>query len=410
MSALLKKGLAALALTPLIAAAFVAVATAVFAIPNEPIVRHLTERPEVLLARRADNGRVIDADTECIGLSVGLGVGDPDPLVKRAVRAQSLYGCDPLMRFFAGSSTETLREYFRYWHGYLALARPALAVMPYNDLRGYLFTACAGLFGWLLWRIGSDFGAKTALAVAAPFVVINAMGFWVVATKAATWLLAVGAALYFSRRRPEPTPLLAFFILGALAAFFDFFTAPAFIFAFPALIFALYQWRGGAPAGWRDLFSLAVFWGAGWAGFILIKAAIAAAILDFDVWPQFVSAALFRLRGETDDVDSFIPGAALYENIAAMKSFWGPVAVLCFLILPFSTRERRRRWAALRRGRGVLLAIAAAPLLWLEVFSNHSQIHAAFTQINFAPFFMLGALVLAGAPALAATPVRAAAA
>lgn len=396
-----KKALLALGLTPVLAALFLAGVLAVFAIPNEAIVKNLTDRPEVLLARRADNGRVIDADTECIGMSVGLDLSVPrENLLRRAVNAQSLYGCEPLARYFEGSRAEKVLDYFRYWHGYLLISRPVLAVMPYNDMRGYLFTISIALFGWLLWRIGEDFGAGTALAIAAPFVVLNAIGLMVVATKAVTWFLAIGAGLFLSRRKSPETPLLLFFVLGALTAYFDFFTAPAFIFCFAAMILAIYEARATRSPQWAPLAALGVFWGAGWAGFILIKIAIAAGVLGGGVWRDFIDAALFRVRGETDYVDSFIPGMALYENIAAMKTFWGPVAIISFVILPFATNARRARWAALVKSRSVYVAIAAAPLFWMEVFTNHSQIHAAFTQVNYAPAFMLAALVLAGSRAL----------
>lgn len=397
MNAALRKALIALAATPLIAAAFLALTAAVFAIPNERIIRNLNDRPEALLARRADNGRVIDADTECIGMSVGLDLEPPrGPLLERAVNAQSLYGCDALMRWIGGSPEE-VRDYFRYWHGYLAIARPLLAIMTYNDLRGFLFLASAGLFLRLLWRLGADFGPKTALAVAAPFVVINAMGFFVVATKAVTWLLAIGGALALSRRRNGETPLLFFFLLGALSAYFDFFTAPAFVFSFAALIGAIY----GRMPTWKPFLLCGFFFGAGWAGFILLKVVIAAAVLEENVWRDFIDTALFRVRGASEHIDSLIPGMALYQNFAAMKSFWAPVAIICFIVLPFATKARRARWAALLRERTLLLAIAAAPLVWLELFTNHSQIHAAFTQINYAPAFVLAALVIVGSPALA---------
>lgn len=402
MSTVRNKVIVAIAATPVIAAAFVAAIVVAFAIPNAPIERHLIDRPDTLLDRRADNGRVIDADTECIGMSVGFRLSEqPASPLHRAVLAQSLYGCDPLMRYFRGSTNEKVRDYFRYWHGYLVVARPALMAIPYNDLRGFLFTLSALLFLALLWRIGEDFGAKTALALAAPFVVINAIGYWVVVTKAVTWLLAIGAGLALSRRKADDPPLLLFFCLGALTAFLDFFTAPAFIFFFSSFIWALYEKRAAREPALTALALFGAFWGAGWAGFIMIKVAIAAALLDAAVWRDFIDAALFRLRGETDYVDSYLPGTAIYANFAAMKSFWGPIAVIAFVILPFATRERRTRGAALFRERSALLVIAVGPLFWLEIFSNHTQIHAAFTQINFAPAFMLGALVIAASPTLA---------
>ncbi len=396
------KALIALALTPILAGVFLISVMAVFALPNDPIIAHLVERPETLMARRADNGRVIDADTECIGLSVGLDLSEPrGSLLHRTVNAQSLYGCDALLRHLAGSK-EQVRDYFRYWHGYLVIARPALSVMPYNDLRGLLFTFSIGLFVWLLWRVGADFGSRTALAFAAPFVVLNAMGLFVVVTKAVTWLLALAAALYLSRRQKAEAPYLVFFGVGALTAFFDFFTAPAFVFCFAALIWALYEKRAGRTPSWMQAISLGAFAGAGWAGLILIKIAIAAMVLQSDVWGDFINAALFRVNGESEYVDSFIPGVALYENLAALKSVWAPVAIVAFFILPFATKARRARWAALFREKSVLLGIVAAPLLWIEVFSNHAQIHAAFTQINYAPAFILASLVLADASAASA--------
>jgi hypothetical protein len=393
------KALIALALTPVLAGAFLISLMTVFALPNDPIIAHLVERPETLTARRADNGRVIDADTECIGLSVGLDLAEPRArLLHRAVNAQSLYGCDALMRRLAGSD-EQVRDYFRYWHGYLVIARPALSVMAYNDLRGFLFTFSVGLFVWLVWRVGADFSPRTALALAAPFVILNAMGLFVVATKAVTWFLAIGAALYLTRRRSEKTPFLAFFIVGALTAFFDFFTAPAFVFCFAALIWVLYERRAGRSPSWIQAISLGAFAGAGWAGLILVKIAIAALVLPGDVWSDFIDAALFRVHGESQYVDSFVPGMALYKNIAALKSVWAPVAIVAFFILPFATKARRARWAALFCEKSVLLGIAGAPLLWIEVFSNHTQIHAAFTQINFAPAFILASLMIAAPPA-----------
>ena len=403
MTPVLKKALLALGLTPFLAALFLGAIVAVFALPNGAIIENLTDRPDVLVARRADNGRVIDADTECIGMSVGFDLTEPrGDLLHRAVNAQSLYGCDPLVNWFAGSKTEVVRDYFRYWHGYLLISRPALSVMPYNDVRGYLFTISLGLFFWLLWRTGEDFGSKTALAIAAPFVVINALGLMVVATKAVTWFLAIGAGLALSRRKNAEAPYLLFFILGARTAFFDFFTAPAFIACFAAFIWSIYELRALRRPTWTSAVLLGVFWTAGWAGFILIKIAIAAGVLDASVWRDFTDAALFRVRGETDYVDSFIPGAALFENIAAMKTFWGPVATISFAILPIATKARRARWAALLSERSVLLGIVGAPLLWMEVFTNHTQIHAAFTQINYAPAFMLAALVLSGSKAIRA--------
>ncbi len=396
-----RKAAAAIALYPALAGLFLALIIAATALPNEPIRKNILAQERVLLDRRADNGRVIDADTECIGLSVGLYArpSGQENLLQRTVRAQSLYGCEDFLHWLKTGEAGPPRDYFRYWHGYATIARPVLSVLNYNDMRGLLFALGVTTFGALLWRIGRDFNARLLIAFAVPFLVLNALGFIVVATKAATFLAMIGAAIWLAgRREGSQAPLLGFFFIGALTAFFDFLTAPALVFALAALVDHLYRDQEPPRAALARLFFLALFWGAGWAGLWFAKVAIAASVVGPEAFSDALSAAAFRLRGETELVDGYTPGAALWANIAALKSLWGPVAALAFIVAPLSTRTRRQRVVALVRGDPALVAIVAAPLVWLEILSNHSQIHAAFTHLNFAPLFVIAGAVALNAP------------
>ena len=393
----LRKAVICFALVPICIGVFTALLTLAAMVPNATILENSLDRPDVLLSRRADNGRVIDADTECIGLSVGMiEMPDEKPMV-RAIRAQSVYGCDHYIDHLAGGQSFQPREYARYWHGYTIISRPVLSVLTYNDLRGILFACSVVLFGLLLWRIGTDFSAQTALALAVPFLVLNAMGFWVVATKAVSWFLVIGGAIILPRR-VQP-PLIGFFVLGALTAFFDFLTAPALIFALPALLFVLGVRARGDVAlfdQWRDVIWLGVFWAAGYAGLWACKITLADAMLEGHVWADALSQAAFRLRGETHLVEAYWPGMALYKNLAALKSLWGPIAIGLFVIGPLSTAARRGMLMQIVRHGRLPLALACVPLIFMELLSNHAQIHAAFTQLNFAPLFFIAALILVG--------------
>ena len=132
---------------------------------------------------------------------------------------------------------------------------------------GISLRLCLLLTGILVWRLGRDFGALFGLAFVAPFLVINALGFWVVATKAVTWFLMIGGALFFSRRRHTSPPLLAFFLLGALTAFFDYFTTPVLIFVYPALIYFIYNKDSVTTRQtWLNLLAFAGFFLFGYAG------------------------------------------------------------------------------------------------------------------------------------------------
>jgi len=397
-----EKALLALVAIPALAAIFGRIMALAFAAPNAPITGNILERPSIVVDRRADNGRVIDADTECIGLSVGL--IDRDRWTNgalRATRASAVYGCDDFMRRLGANEEVPTRVYARYWHGYAVLARPLLAVMPYNDLRGGLLTLCSLMLALLAWRLGRDFGAPTALAFVAPFVVINVMGVMVVATKAVTLLVAFGGALYLQRRRAPEPPALVFFALGALTAFVDFLTAPAFVGALALIIHCAYSARAGTAVRWAEGAMLGAFFVLGWIGLILAKFLLAELTLGPGAFAQSLAAAAYRLRGESAEIDSYFPGAAIFANIEALKSYWAPVALIAFVIAPLARRQSRRRLADLWRARSGLVLAAAAPVAFLEALTNHSQIHAAFTQVNFAPAFIIAGMAMAGSGALA---------
>ncbi|MEM7739424.1 MAG: hypothetical protein AAF225_01325, partial [Pseudomonadota bacterium] len=106
------------------------------------------------------------------------------------------------------------------------------------------------------------------------------------------------------------------------------------------------------------------------------------------------SAAAFRLRGDSPSVDSFIPGQAILTNIAFLKVLWMPLTLITFVMLPFLKRQGRIEARRLWQGGTALLLGAGLPILFLEVASNHSQIHAAFTHMNFYPALVLLGLVL----------------
>lgn len=404
------------ALLPVLALALWGLLTASFMLPNAVIADHAGARPNVLLADRADNGRVIDHHTECIGLSVGLYAHDPNILKahERAILAESVYGCEPFMDYLAGKSVETHRDYFRYWHGHALLSRPLLSLMAYNDMRGALFTISLGLLVCLCWRLGRDHHAGFGLAFALPFFILNAHGYWVTATKFTTWALIMAGCLMMARRR-DSLPLMAFFLLGVLTAGFDFLTAPALIFALPAMVYFFYQPAMTRQTALSRFVWLAGFWLFGYAGFWSMKFFLAAAFLGPAVWADILGSAAFRLRGESADiggggvggfgVESFWPGAALVANIAALKTIWGLVALFFVAAIGLRAKARAHLGAFAKKlgdtadGRAlIILVLALCPVIFMEILSNHAQIHAAFTQLNLAPLFLLAGLMHYGGP------------
>jgi hypothetical protein len=401
---ILRRALQSLIAAPIIAAIFLLALMAAETAPTAPIVRHLAEDQEMFAAPRLRvlTGRKIDVGTECLGVSFALPPSAIEQsLVERAVRSRVLTSCPALTSYIAGGalSEADVDDYHRYWHGYAAISRPLLALMPYRDLRMLTFNIVLGLFLALGYRLAKDFSLKFAFAVLLPFYIVNFAGFFILWTKAVSWIVMLGGGLYFaSSRRPyQGDPLLAFFLLGALTAYFDLLTTPLMIFGVPAYIYFFYLMRGGAAPGPRGLFlrlaAIGGFWFAGYAGLWTAKFTLSTAVIGPAAIGDVVSAAANRINGDWDSVKHFL-GAATLENLEAFKPIWGGAAFALFFILPFVRARRRRAALLLARRAPVFVMLAIAPFIWFEVLSNHSQIHGLFTHAILVLTFIPLSLIL----------------
>lgn len=401
---ILRRALLAIAATPLLVAVFLLALMAAEAVPSAPIARHLAGDQEMFAAPRLRvlTGRKIDVGTECIGVSFGLppAAGQMN-LFEKAVRAPVFTSCAALTEYAATGVADAaaVDEYHRYWHGYAAISRPLLALMPYRELRMLTFNIVLALFLALGFRLAKDFSLRFAFAVLLPFYVVNYAGFFILWTKAVSWIVMLGGGLYFAcARRPYARdPLFAFFLLGALTAYFDFLTTPLMIFGFPAYIYFFYLLREGAAPGPRALLvrlaAIGGFWFAGYAGLWTAKFALSAAVIGPAAIGDVLSAAANRIGGDWDSVKHF-PGAATLENLEAFKPIWGAAALLLFFVLPFVRRRRRQMAATLMRRAPVMAALALSPFVWFEILSNHSQIHGLFTHAILALTFLPLSLIL----------------
>lgn len=399
----LRKAAFALVLTPVLAAAFMALLAAALAVPDKAVARNVAEDWELFGHARLPSftGRKIDVGTECIGVSFGLGDAPGIGPLEAAARSPVIFDCPSLLGHVLRGETSNAGDYARYWHGYAVISRPLLALIPYHDVRMLTFNAMAALFAFLaagLWRIG---GARLALGALLPFYFVNYSGFFELWTKAAGWIVMLVAANIIVRTNwtQARTPYLIFYFTGALTAYVDLLTTPLLVFGFPAALYFLLRRReaGAAPADEvARLAWIGAFWTLGYAGLWLAKIAISAAVAGPEVWASTLEMAAFRLNGAFASVKHF-PGAATLENFEAFKGLWGGLAILTFFVAPIARKNVRARLFRMLRASPALVLLAVSPAVWYEILSNHSQIHGLFTHANLALTFLPFSLALTNA-------------
>jgi hypothetical protein len=389
---------------------FFATTVAAAAIPNAAVVQHLQAGAEQRLWGTADYALdgvghptssftfagVTDAFTECIALTTGVPAdadGQTDPM-ESALRGRHLGTCSlavpAIAALSAGGEPAETFEYNRYWNGSAVLIRPLVAVGDVGMARlgvglvflGGLVTAVIALVrrvgGWAAAALMVPVLASTNLVTQPVNGMSHALSFGV---------MCFGVALAVRLGR-EPLPLL---IVGAAVAggvfnFIDFLLNPPLawsLFAFAAVA-SRWRHRPGITVGgaWLTVGAATVGWLAGYALTWITRWLLAVIAFGDSAWNEIFGVIGNRLQGQYQDL--VVPGLGqpTLRNAAFWLSTiptarWIAVACLVVSLACIAWLVVRRRWRVL----GVLVAVASPALivvLWLELLSNHSQIHMFF--------------------------------
>lgn len=387
----------------LVAGGFVAVQVVFFLglvlalqVPDGPIVRHLEQAVVAGIYGPGDApdrmGTRSDSFTECVVAGTGLG-GDPeDGALREAAFMPRLSGCEggaeQIRALAAGERVEPM-SYSKYWAGYVVLTRPVIATLGLDGMRmvaGLLLLA-SGVAAFVSVRrvLGTAVAAGLILPVVAGTNLLStpSTGF----SQALSFSVVFGtvAAVAWATRRSLRAGLLATALAAALFCYVDLLTAPAVPWALATFVVGAVTWVArrelrhtlwavvAAGVVWPLVFALT--WVSRWV--------IAAVFLGPGPMYRLIRENVeFRTGGEYGGVEHYV-GAAIGRNVG---SWWFSVPTAPLVLATCVVVVAVALW----RGRGavrpswlvlpVLLLAALIPFVWYEVLSNHSQIHAFFTN------------------------------
>lgn len=394
----------------------IAAKAAVNLAPDERIARTLVSSVEKgqwdLEALATGYGSALDRYTECAAFSLGMG-NAPGLTNRWEYAAADLHlasaGCAPMFTALQSVQVAQYAEaqpYYRYWHGYTLLTRPALAYLDVPSLRLISALLLFGTLAWLLSKLWRAFGPLPAAGFAIPL--LATMDLLVLPESvphATTWTVILGSGVLLlgaSRGGAWPVAYAAM-LAGALFAFFDFLTNPP-----AAVMLGMFTTlMGSLRLGRRPVSALRLVLIAGtvWSVAYLVTWAAKWAISALFFGPTAVAqnirgAVSFRLNGTNELVSSNF-GAASAKNLTFWTQQWSlslPLIVLCLLVTVACGLWVIRAWGPLTGYLATLIAVSLVPLPWYEVLKNHSQIHAWFTYRSLA---MSLACLTSGAIALA---------
>jgi len=272
--------------------------------------------------------------------------------------------------------------YSRYWHGYVAVLRPVMAIFDFGTVRyialfhqTLLIVAVSVMISKRLDMIFSllfGFALATFSYNIFPFSLQFSSVFYVM-------LYAMLISLCFEKRLVHDDALLLYFFLvvGSITNFFDLLTAPLLTLGIPlVLCHTLRNNHTGYifKENVKTIILCSIYWGVGYA-FTWIGRWIISYFVDPDI--QVFSAISYRMIGTDETPLSYV--FAFGGNIITMFPFvlLATIIVLVAVLTGFIVKTGLSKNHAFNTSPVLLLCLA--PYAWFFVFANHSEVHYWFT-------------------------------
>lgn len=282
-----------------------------------------------------------------------------------------------------------LREYSRYWHGYLVYLKPLLICMSWKNVETFLMVFQAVL---LLAALGLTCYRKNpglGLGIVCTFLFMKPLRIWLSLTLSDCWTIALAAViillLFYDKLEKKNWHEELFLLTGVLTAYIDFLTYPIVTLGVPLCVWLVLSLE--TCEGWRKQLCRAFWncacWAVGYVGMWGMKWVVADITCQAGTLRSAAWAVIFRTE-PLDGYGSAFTGISRtfravlqqYDSAAYGIGFGVIAAAALVSMILCLVKARSVNWAVSM----VCLAFAALlPMGWLAVTQNHTAIHCEYT-------------------------------
>lgn len=303
-----------------------------------------------------------------------------------------------------GIAGMSLKEYSKYWHGYLIWLKPMLLCMSWKGAESFLLAVQILLLGVVLLLSFRKREFLLGCGVLAAFLFMKPVGVWFSLTLSTCWsitLVAVLVDLLFYEKIEERNWREEYFlVIGIATSYLDFLTYPIVTLGIP-LCFHLVRSADEGEKVWRriqKLFWQVACWCGGYLGMWGMKWIVAELFLRAGTLKNALWSVIYR----TAPLDGY--GSVLTGNrrtiAAVLQQYDSPLYWIAFVVILAAAvvsilacwiKKRDRKESIQSWGITILFlcGIALLPFCWMVLTQNHTAIHCTFT------FRIMGVSILA---------------
>lgn len=307
----------------------------------------------------------------------------------------------------------TMFEYGRYWHGYVAILRPAFYFVDYWDfllLNGMLQVTIVFMLGILVWKQTQEL--RYPLAVVTSYLLLMpitlALSLQYTPVFYIAFLGSVAAVAMNGFLCQKDRIYLFFAILGILTCYFDFLTYPLLTWAFPLCWYLVV--RGKKLTILRkyiDVMLTALTWIFGYIGLFLTKWLLVYVIYGRETLDAIYPAKAFSYLSVVDDAIKV--SKQTYNRFDAIYTNWrhymfGGFVIIILLWLLWALISRIRYNWKIQVQSLPFWVITFSGVAWCFVFTGHTAVHHLYTYRVLAASILAFILFLCENARISAAP------
>lgn len=273
--------------------------------------------------------------------------------------------------------------YPRYWHGYVSVLRPLLAVFDYGEIRTgnsiLQLLIMSLLFSFLYQKKGIKYALLILtsycflMPLAMPFSLLFSWVFYI------TYIFL----LYLASRKEESMPdgmklYWTFMVVGMITNYLDFLTYPLYTWGIPMIWWLLLQTKYQKSKDYlKKVIYTGVWWLIGYAGMWMSKWCLSSIVLKSNI---FVDA--MNTGAKWTDSES---GLGISNRLAAMYINWKHYeyklyVILLLIWLLFVIVSCIKNGVKNNTKNKAILLVGASSAVWYFVMSKHTIGHHFFTH------------------------------
>ena len=294
---------------------------------------------------------------------------------------------------------DTVWLYPRYWHGWLLPLKLLLMMFSYTDIRLLLLITHSFLLLGIIMAFRKRNKILPGLAFAAAIISMFPLTYMTsIDYSMCTLVMEIGVFLllefneWFDRKYGRY--VMFFMLMGILTTYFDFLTYPTITITYPLIIWVI----NTVDKAKREKEALKIkeiiiefvlcgsLWAIGYFGMWASKWVVCTIFSDPNMISDVLTQIGFRTSDKVNGAEITI-GAVLEKNFARYNQLPLELMGLMVLLLSILIGKWNKPDKYQVTGAVILIVIAAVPLVWLMVLSNHSFIHNHFTYRNLSGLF-----------------------